>query len=98
MCAATAIVQNKVTNLTILLACVHFYEKMCVSPKKTLLEYLQTKDQLRGSPCHHAIDAVVWGGDCNKVFGCEKHSLSLFDGIEYQCVFYPNTCTTKCGE
>ncbi len=84
MCAATAIVRDKLAGLTFLLACVHLYDKKCVSPQKTLLNYIQAKVQSDSI----AIDAIIWGGDCNTDYGRGKDTV-MFDGVEYHAVCYP---------
>ena len=46
-----------------LLASVHLYDKKAHQPQRTLLAHLAARaEQLRP-------DAVVWGGDCNRLYG-----------------------------
>jgi endonuclease/exonuclease/phosphatase family metal-dependent hydrolase len=71
MCAATALVKDKVTSLVYLVASTHFYKKKSHEPETTLMAYLQT----HSNECN----AVIWGGDCNDEYKNNKRS-------EYSCV------------
>jgi len=58
MCAAVAHVMDNVTQKRLLLACIHFYDKKCIKPQETLLQYILSKKEEKA-------DGIIWGGDCN---------------------------------
>jgi hypothetical protein len=70
MGAATALLKDCATDKTILVASTHFYTKKSLHPEATLLEYLQTQQD---------VDCIIWGGDLNK-----EYKRSIPSG--YSCV------------
>ena len=78
MCAATALIQDNITNLRYLVASTHFYKKKCHQPDKALLEHFET----RRNDC----DTIIWGGDCN-----DEYKRSIPSG--YSCVRQGHRCT-----
>lgn len=68
MCAATAVIKDKVTNLSYLVASTHFYKKKSHQPDTTLMDYLQS----HSNECN----AVIWGGDCNDEYKNKRSSIS----------------------